>query len=484
MRVFSATLATETNTFAPMPTGLSSFKERGYYKAGQHPDHMSFFAGPLWAARLRGRPQGWTLLEGVVAAAQPSGITTRAAYETLRDELLADLKAALPLDMVLLGLHGAMVADGYDDCEGDLLQRVRAIVGPKVVVGAELDPHNHLSDAMVQNADLLVAFKEYPHTDILERALELVDLCQAKAEGRLQPVASVADTGGLVVMHTSRQPARGFVDRIQALEGQDGILSISVSHGFPWGDVPDMGTKVLVYSDARVDPGGARGAALAQRLADELSALRNVLDVPMPGIDQALDQALAFDGGPVLLADGADNPGGGAPGDSTFILQRLLERGIGNACIGPLWDPVAARIAFDAGVGASLQLRIGGKIGPLSGMPLDLRVIVKALRPELMMTGLSNTPTAMGDSALVECNGVEILLCSLRNQAMGSDLFTNIGVDLSAKKLIVVKSSQHFYASFSKVAKKVIYVAAPGAVTVDLKTLPYKKIRRPKWPID
>ena len=162
--------------------------------------------------------------------------------------------------MVLLGLHGAMVADGYDDCEGDLLQRVRAIVGPQVVVGAELDPHNHLSAAMVAHADLLVAFKEYPHTDILERALELVDLCQAKAEGRIEPVASVADTGGLVVMHTSRQPARGFVDRIMALEGQDGILSISVSHGFPWGDVPDMGTKVLVYSDARVDPGGARGA--------------------------------------------------------------------------------------------------------------------------------------------------------------------------------------------------------------------------------
>ena len=484
MRVFSATLATETNTFAPMPTGLSSFQERGYYKAGQHPDHMSFFAGPLWAARLRGKAQGWTLLEGVVAAAQPSGITTCAAYETLRDELLADLKAALPVDMVLLGLHGAMVADGYDDCEGDVLQRVRAIVGPRVVVGAELDPHNHLSAAMVEHADVLVAFKEYPHTDILERALELVDLCQAKAEGRMQPVASVADTGGLVVMHTSREPARGFVDRIMALEGKDGILSISVSHGFPWGDVPDMGTQVLVYSDAQADPGAAKGQALARQLAGELTALRHALEVPMPGIDEALDQALAFDGGPVVLADGADNPGGGAPGDSTFILQRLLERGITSGCIGPLWDPVAARIAFDAGVGASLNLRIGGKIGPLSGVPLDLRVTVKALRPELMMTGLSNTPTAMGDSALVECNGVEILLCSLRNQAMGSDLFTNIGVDLAAKKIIVVKSSQHFYASFSMVAKKVIYVAAPGAVTVDLKTLPYKKIRRPKWPID
>jgi len=484
MRVFSATLATETNTFAPMPTGLSSFQERGYYKAGQHPEHMSFFAGPLWAARQRGRPLGWTLCEGMVAAAQPSGTTTRAAYETLRDELLADLRAALPVDLVLLGLHGAMVADGYDDCEGDLLQRVRAIVGPQVVVGAELDPHNHLSAAMLQHADLLVAFKEYPHTDILERALELVDLCQAKAEGRIEPVASVADTGGLVVMHTSRQPARGFVDRIQALEGQDGILSISVSHGFPWGDVPDMGTKVLVYSDARVDPGGTRGAALARQLADELKSLRHALDVPMPGIDEALDQALAFEGGPVVLADGADNPGGGAPGDSTIILQRLIERAVDNACLGPLWDPVAARIAFDAGIGATLNLRIGGKIGPLSGTPLDLRVTVKALQPELMMTGLADTPTAMGDSALVECQGVEILLCSLRNQAMGSDVFTHIGVDLAAKKIIVVKSSQHFYASFSKVAKKVIYVAAPGAVTVDLKTLPYRKIQRPKWPID
>ncbi len=484
MRVFSATLATETNTFAPMPTGLAGFKERGYYKAGQHPDHMSFFAGPLWAARLRGKAQGWTLLEGVVAAAQPSGTTTRSAYETLRDELLADLRAALPVDMVLLGLHGAMVADGYDDCEGDLLQRVRAIVGPKVVVGAELDPHNHLSAAMVEHADVLVAFKEYPHTDILERALELVDLCQAKAEGRIAPVASVVDTGGLVVMHTSREPARGFVDRLMALEGKDGILSVSVSHGFPWGDVPEMGTKVLVYSDAERDAGGQRGMALARQLTDELTALRHALEVPMPGIDEALDQALAFDGGPVVLADGADNPGGGAPGDSTFILKRLLERDISNACIGPLWDPVAARIAFDAGVGASLDLRIGGKIGPLSGAPLDLRVTVKALQPELMMTGLSNTPTAMGDSALVESKGVQILLCSLRNQAMGSDLFTNIGVDLAAKKLIVVKSSQHFYASFSKVAKQVIYVAAPGAVTVDLKTLPYKKIQRPKWPID
>ena len=173
----------------------------------------------------------------MVAAAQPSGTTTRAAYETLRDELLADLRGALPVDMVVLGLHGAMVADGYDDCEGDLLARVRAIVGPKTVVGAELDPHNHLTPAMLANADLLISFKEYPHTDILERALRAGRSVRGAGRRRASsPVGAAVDCEMLVTMHTSRDPARAFVDRIQALEGKDGILSISVSHGFAWGD--------------------------------------------------------------------------------------------------------------------------------------------------------------------------------------------------------------------------------------------------------
>ncbi|NKE64233.1 M81 family metallopeptidase [Ramlibacter sp. RBP-2] len=480
MRVFSGSLATETNTFGPMPTGLASFRDRGYFKAGQHPDQMTFFSGPLWAARLRGKEQGWDLVEGMVAGAQPSGTTTRAAYEQLRDELLADLRQALPVDMVVLGLHGAMVADGYDDCEGDLLARVREIVGPKVVVGGELDPHSHLTPEMLRHADVLIAFKEYPHTDVLERALELVDLCAAKVQGKVQPVAAVADCQMIVTMHTSRQPARGFVDRIQSPEGKDGVLSISVAHGFAWGDVPEMGTKVLVYTDG--DRGQAQ--ALAKQLATELIAMREGLNVRFPSIDETLDEALAFPGGPVVISDGADNPGGGAASDATFITRRIVERGITSVAVGPMWDPIAVRIAFEAGEGAKLPLRIGGKISPLSGDPLDLECTVRALRRDMVMTGLAGTAMPLGDCALVEANGVEIVLITLRNQAMGTDLFTQLGVDLAAKKMIVVKSSQHFYASFSKVAKHVIYAGAPGAVTLDLTTLPYRKVRRPKWPLD
>jgi microcystin degradation protein MlrC len=479
MRVFSASLATETNTFAPMPTGIASFKDRGYFPAGQHPDALTIYSGPLWAARIRGKEKGWTLLEGMVAGAQPSGTTTRHAYETLRDEMLTDLRAALPVDMVLLGLHGAMVADGYDDCEGDMLARVRQIVGPDVVVGAELDPHNHLTAAMVDNANVMVSFKEYPHTDVLERGLELVDICAAAVEGKVKPVHAMVDCDIIVTVHTSREPARSFVQRMQALEGKDGVLSVSLTHGFSWGDVPEMGTKVLVYTDGDQ----AKADALARQLANEVIAMRDGLTVNYPGIDASLDEALAFDGGPVVLADGADNPGGGAASDATFILRRMLERGIDNAALGPMWDPIAVRIAFDAGVGARLQMRIGGKISPLSGDPLDLDCTVKALQHDLVMTGLSNTPTAMGDCALVEVAGIQIVLITRRNQAMGTDLFTQLGCDLAAKKIVVVKSSQHFYASYSKVAKHVIYAGAPGAVTLDLTTLPYRKARLPKWPI-
>ena len=480
MRVFSGSLATETNTFAPMPTGLASFKERGYFPAGRHPDRMFFFAAPLWAARQRGTGLGWDLVEGMVAAAQPSGTTTRHAYESLRDELLADLKAALPVDMVLLGLHGAMVADGYEDCEGDLLERVRALVGPDVVVGAELDPHSHLTPAMVENADLLIAFKEYPHTDALERAHELVELCAAAVRKEVRPVAALVDCEMIVTIHTSRDPARAFVDRLQALEGREGVLSISIAHGFAWGDVPEMGTRVLVYTDGDQ----AKADRLARELADELIGMRDALAVSYPGIDESLDRALAVAGGPVVLAEGADNPGGGAASDATFVLERMLERGIGNAAVGPFWDPVAVRIAFEAGIGARLPLRIGGKIGPLSGRPLDLDCTVVALQPELVQTGLSNSPTSMGNCALVRASGIDILLVTLRNQAVGTDLFTQIGCDLAAKKLIVVKSSQHFHASYSKIATEVIYLGSPGSVTLDLSTLPYRRIRRPKWPLD
>lgn len=479
MRVFAASLSCETNTFSPIPTGLASFHERAHFPGGTHPGEMLHCSGPLWAARQRCKEWGWELVEGLVSSAMPGGTVTRVAYETLRDELLADLEAALPVKIVLLGLHGAMVADGYDDCEGDLLGRVRLLVGPDAIVGAELDPHCHLSVAMTEQADILVCFKEYPHTDILECGHQLIELCRAMAQGSVKPVATVVDCHMIAVLHTSREPVRGFIDRIQALEKSQGILSISIVHGFPWGDVAEMGTKVLVYSD------GDRsvGESLARLLADELANMREQLRLQYPGIDAALDEALAYPAAPVVLADSADNAGGGAPGDSTFILRRLLERQVSSAALGPLFDPMAVRLAFEAGIGARLPMRIGGKVGSASGEPIDSICTIKNLRRTMMMSGLAGTTTPLGDCALLDIEGIEVVLSSVRCPGLDTDLFTQLECDPSQKAIVVVKSSQHFYASFSKIAAKVIYVDTPGALCTELDWLPYKKIQRPKWPM-
>jgi len=480
MRLFTASLATETNSFAPMPTGMQAFRDGWFYPAGQHPDEPTLFAGPLWAARLRGRERGWTVVEGLVAAAYPAGMTTRPAYESLRDEILGQLQAAVPVDIVALGLHGAMVADGYPDCEGDLLSRVREIVGPDTIVGATLDPHGNLSEQMVRAADLLILWKENPHTDANDRAIELIDRLEQQLAGKIRPVASLVDCEMVAPIFTTMEPARSLVARMKEMEQRSGVLSVSLNHGFPFADVPDMGTKVLVYADG--DP--ALAERTARELADEVIRVRDRLMIHRPGIDESLDLALACATPPVVIADSADNAGGGAASDSTWFLRRMLERGIGNAALGALWDPVAVGIAFNAGEGARLKLRLGGKVGPLSGDPLDVDALVRCLRRDHTMQGMSEgAPFDCGDSALLEVNGVDVVVTSKRLQPMGTDLFTGLGCDLASKRIIVVKSTQHFYAHFSKVAGEVIYAEAPGSVSMDFDQLPYRSIRLPRWPI-
>jgi microcystin degradation protein MlrC len=161
----------------------------------------------------------------------------------------------------------------------------------------------------------------------------------------------------------------------------------------------------------------------------------------------------------------------------------MVERGIQGAALGPLWDPMAVRIAFDAGLGARLPLRLGGKISPLSGAPLDADATVRGLRRNMTMTGLAGTPMGLGDCAWVDVQGIAVVLISVRHQAMGTDLFTGLGCTLEDKGVIVVKSSQHFHAAFAPLARQVLYAAAPGSVTSDLRSLPYRKVQRPKWPL-
>ena len=192
MRIFSATIATETNTFSPLPTSLAAYREGVYLRPGEHPEAAPLMCtAPLWVARRRAAAEGFTLIEGSCFAASPAGTTNRADYEAMRDEILDQVRAAMPLDGVLLGLHGAMVAHGYDDVEGDVIERVRGIVGPGCRIGVELDPHCHLTLLRVRMSDFIVLYKEFPHTDVVERAEDLLDIMLKTLRGEVRPVMAM-----------------------------------------------------------------------------------------------------------------------------------------------------------------------------------------------------------------------------------------------------------------------------------------------------
>jgi microcystin degradation protein MlrC len=216
-------------------------------------------------------------------------------------------------------------------------------------------------------------------------------------------------------------------------------------------------------------------------LGEKLFSLRHEIMRPYPDISGALDRALATPAGQVVLADVSDNPGGGAPGDATFLLEAILERGITNVVTGIYWDPIALRICREAGVGARLDLRLGGKCGPMSGRPVDLAVTVKKLASGLTQR-FGDLPAPLGEMAWVEANGVDIVLNDNRTQTFHPEAFSQMGIDLSAKRIICVKSSQHFYAGFAPIASEVIHVATPGSITPDYANIPYTKRTPNYWP--
>ena len=478
MRVFIACLGTETNTFSSLPTGEQTYRDTAVFDGDATRHAPNPFSLPLHIWRERAEAEGHDVVEGLCAFAQPAGRTIRRVYEAYRDRILEQARAALPLDLVLVNMHGAMVAEGYDDCEGDLLARLREVVGLDTVLGGELDLHCHITPLMLEAASALVTYKEYPHIDIGERAEDLFRLCHDAAHGRTRPVMAAHDCRMISMWRTTSEPMRDFVAGMKAREGKDGILAVSFGHGFPWGDVAEVGAKTLVVADG--DEGKA--AALAADLGARLWAMREATQPTAMGIDEAIDRALAVDGGPVVLADVSDNAGGGAPSDSTFILERLIARGVGDAASGLYWDPVAVRFCMEAGEGAALRLRIGGKCGPDSGAPVDLAVTV-----ERIVTGAKQTFGAarnrIGDAVRVRAEGgLDLVLNTVRTQVFHPDAFTAVGLDPVDRKIVVVKSTQHFHAGFAPIAKEILYVAAPGAIAPDFAAIPYTKLAKPYWP--
>ncbi|WP_429923116.1 M81 family metallopeptidase [Agrobacterium vitis] len=479
MRIFTAAFATETNTFSPICIDRRAFEASLYAPPGQHPATPTLCTAPITVGREVCSQKDWMLIEGTATWADPAGLVNRQTFESLRDEILDQLTAALPVDAVVLGLHGAMVADGYLDPEGDFLSHIRAIIGPDVLLAAELDPHSHLTGKRVEAADVFVVFKEFPHTDFVDRARDLWRIVVDTLEGRITPVMSVFDCQMIDVFPTSRQPMRAFVDKMMQIEREDpDVLSLSVIHGFMAGDVPEMGTKTIAITNGNA----TKGEALARSLGLELFEKRGTFMMPQINEKQAVAQALANPAGPVVIADMWDNPGGGTAGDATVLLEELLAQGATNTAVGMIWDPIAVQICMAAGEGAEIPLRFGAKSAPGTGNPIDgLVKVVKVVPNAEMQFGESVAP--FGDAAHIHLNGIDIVLSSVRVQSYDPSLFTALGIDPTSKHILAIKSTNHFYAAFSKIASDILYCSAGSPYPNNPATNPYRRVRRDIWPI-
>jgi len=486
MRFFLAMFAHETNTFSNIPTDRRQFAARDLRYGGEILEVYRGTGTCLGGMLAAAERHGVALLPSVAAAASPAGPVTSDVFRHVRDRLLADLRAAGPVDGILLDLHGAMVAETSDDGEGELLAAVRDAVGPDLPIAVTLDFHGNVTPAMARHATLLHGYKTYPHVDMAERGVEATERLIDVVAGRLRPTVALRQPRLLPPIGSQRTavgPMRRLYDLAGEMAEDPRVASISIFAGFPLADIADAGLSIYVAThDDR---------PLAERLADRLEAVawehrHEFAHQGLPVAD-AVARAQALEGRPVVLADMADNTGGGAAGDGTEILRELLRVGAPSAVVACIWDPAAAAACAKAGVGATVTLPIGGKVDDRHGAPVEVTGRVRALADgRFVHKGpmFRSVEGRLGLTAVLDAGGVKIILISLRWQTLDPEMIRFVGIDPLAEKILVLKSTIHYRAAFEPIAHAILEVDAPGLSSSNLSRFEFKKVRRPIFPLD
>lgn len=484
MRIAIGEVMHETNTFRPGITEIDAFKalqwEHGKEIRQRHTGVRDSLGGMLaGGARL-----GVEIVPTFAATAEPSATIGRAAFETLRQELLTGLAAAGPVDAVCLSLHGAGSAEGCDDIEGVLLAEVRKLIGRDVPLVVTLDLHGHLTLAMLEHADILLNCHEYPHVDLYERGEEAVELAVKLVRGKIAPVTHAVILPMLLPPSTTLTgPGKTITDACYAREEDPAVIDCAVVHGFPHTDVPICSTAVVVTTNGELET--ARG--IAEEVATTIWEMREQFREEFPDPVTAVAQALALEAAPVVIAEISDNSGGGAPGDGTYLLRALLEADMPDTAFGFITDAAVARQAHEAGVGAMIAIALGGKSDNLHGEPVETEAYVKALtdgRFRLTNPMGAGSEVNLGLMARLTISNVDVLVASDRAQTLDPEVFLLHGIDVTRYKVVALKSQQHFRGGFAGVAGAVIRTDSPGATTSILSNLPYKRVQRPIWPLD
>ena len=489
----AAWLQQETNTFNVRPTGIGAFHASAFLQdeaipaayRGTRTDWGAVFEV---AARRR-----WTVTAPLHANAVPGGTLEQPAFEALAELVLAAVQPGGPsIGAVLLMLHGAMVSERYGDCEGELLRRVRALLPPGTPVIVTLDPHANVSQAMADHADAIVAYRTTPHVDQYEtthRALGL--LCRMLDEG-LRPRVHLArpavlaglDSGRTITGHGPMVDALAHAAELEAASPE--VLAVSVQAGFTFSDTAEVGPSVAVTHLGDGSTAARIGAELS-RLIWDTRAVRTVRLLPL---DDAMAAAASVPAGPgpVLLVDYTDNPGGGANGDGTRLLARMIQANLRDAGFFSIADPDAVQSGLAAGLGATVSVTLGGKANPdHGGGPLAVSGTVRALSDgHYVRQGayFHGTTASLGPSMLLRVGGIDVVVCTHANQTEERAQFRLFGVEVEALDVLGCKGMNHFRADLEPLSRKLVFLDSGGICSPDFARLPYRHVRRPIWPLD
>jgi microcystin degradation protein MlrC len=489
-RILIAGFKHETNTFSQLPTTLDSFKARTLVYG---PDVEPAFRNTKTeiAAFMDACTQNdWQAVHTVCGDATPSGKVADEAFDHFASTIVNTITVMAPIDGILLSLHGAMVCSHVEDGEGELLRRIREKSGRDLPIAVTLDLHANVTAQMAELADIMVIYRTYPHIDQYEIASQAADLLRRTLDGEIRPKCTVRRGAMLDGADHGRTTAPGPMTEVlksaENLSAQDGVLSISVAAGFPWADIVDTGPSVLVVSDGDLPS----AADIADKLIEQIWQSRTRLSIHTLEVSEAISIVKAAPAGdqPIVLADFADNPGGGGYGDSTPLLRAMIDADVQNAAYGMIYDPAAVRTCIEQGLGAHVVVALGGKIDPRYGEPIPVSGRVLAVTDgHLKLQGpmMAGTSVDMGPTVVLQVGGIDIILNSARFQCYDRMYFEHARVDITKKSVVAVKSAHHFRAAFGPISSDILVVDGGGGLTSrNFKKLPYQNVRRPVFPLD
>ncbi len=481
MNILVAGFQHETNTFAPTKASYESFVRGEDFPALARGDEIFGLLNvniPISGFIRLVREHGHSVMPVIWAGAGASAHVTTDAYERIAGEIVQAVKTSA-FDAIYLDLHGAMVAEHLDDGEGELLARIRAIVGAQMKIVVSLDSHANVTTQMLALADGIVAYRSYPHIDMADtgrRAGELLLAIAANGRPLHREVRRLPFLIPVNSMSTMMQPARGVYDLLEELE-TTGVLSLSFAPGFPASDFAECGPVVWGYG---FDPARIAQAVetLFTRVAQPEAQWAVQFDEPEAAVRHAMRVAETASR-PVILADTQDNPGVGGDSNTTGLLRTLLKLGARDAAIGLICDPAAAAAAHAAGVGAQIDVALGGCPQVEGDEPLQARCVVEALSDGRFVYGgpmMHGKEADLGPMARLRIDGVRIAVSSAKAQLLDRNMYRTVGIEPEKMKILVNKSSVHFRADFAAIAEEILVVRAPGPFIADPADLPWKQL--------